>query len=502
MSNPTTPFSWQMPTSTDLVTDLPADFEVFGQAVASSMADLLGGTSGQILSKASNTDMDFTWIANDQGDITAVNVTSPITGGGSAGAVTVGIQDALTTQKGAVQLSDSTSTTSSILAATPTAVKSSYDLAAAAIPKSTVTTNGDTIYGTGSGTVTRLGIGSTGQVLTVAAGVPSWATASSGSAYVTGKNIVINGGMDIWQRGTSIACSATAYTADRWQGYRGVAGATVSRQTSSLSLAGIQYCARVQRDSGNTSTSTIWFSQAIETANSYQFANKTIVFSFYARAGANYSAASSALNVRVRWGTGTDQNPLGTWTGGGFTVSSTATLTTSWQRFTFTGTVDSTATQLATYVGFDGVGTAGAADYFEITGVQLEQASSVTDFSRAGATIQGELAACQRYYYRKVAPENFADMGLGFAISTTSARIEVTFPVYMRVQPNALEYSTLMLYDGSGTNVTVTSAGLSEVNNQSTRLTIGVASGLTQFRPYSLLANNSTSAYVGFSSEL
>ena len=61
MSNPTTPFSWQMPTATDLVTDLPADFEVFGQAVATSMGDLLGGTTGQVLSKTSGTDMDFTW---------------------------------------------------------------------------------------------------------------------------------------------------------------------------------------------------------------------------------------------------------------------------------------------------------------------------------------------------------------------------------------------------------------------------------------------------------
>jgi hypothetical protein len=180
MSNPTTPFSWQMPTATDLVTDLPADFEVFGQAVATSMADLLGGASGYILSKASATDMDFTWIANDQGDITGITATTPLTGGGSSGAITVGIQDALTTQKGAVQLSDSTSTTSSILAATPTAVKSAYDLAAAAIPKSTVTTNGDVIYATGSSAVTRLGIGSAGQVLTVAAGVPSWATAAGG----------------------------------------------------------------------------------------------------------------------------------------------------------------------------------------------------------------------------------------------------------------------------------------------------------------------------------
>jgi hypothetical protein len=50
MTNPTNPFNWQMPTASDLVTDLPADFEVFGQAVATSMADLLGGTTGQVLS--------------------------------------------------------------------------------------------------------------------------------------------------------------------------------------------------------------------------------------------------------------------------------------------------------------------------------------------------------------------------------------------------------------------------------------------------------------------
>jgi hypothetical protein len=54
-----------MPQSTDLVTDLPADFETFGQAVATSMADLLGGTTGQVLAKASNTDMDFSWVAQD-----------------------------------------------------------------------------------------------------------------------------------------------------------------------------------------------------------------------------------------------------------------------------------------------------------------------------------------------------------------------------------------------------------------------------------------------------
>jgi len=189
MSNPTTPFNWQMPTNTDLVTDLPADFEVFGQAVASSMADLLGGTTGQILSKATNADMDFTWIANDQGDITGITATSPLTGGGTSGAVTVGIQSASTTQSGAVQLSDSTSTTSSVLASTPTAVKAAKDAAdaaqttaTAAIPKSTVTTAGDVIYATGSSAVTRLGIGTAGQVLTVNGGgtAPAWAAPAGG----------------------------------------------------------------------------------------------------------------------------------------------------------------------------------------------------------------------------------------------------------------------------------------------------------------------------------
>jgi hypothetical protein len=62
MANPTTNFGWQMPTSVDLVTDLPADFEVFGQAVDTDFVDLLGGTTGQILSKTTDTDLDFTWV--------------------------------------------------------------------------------------------------------------------------------------------------------------------------------------------------------------------------------------------------------------------------------------------------------------------------------------------------------------------------------------------------------------------------------------------------------
>lgn len=65
MANPTTNFGWVMPTSTDLVTDLPADFAVFGQGVDTTLVDLKGGTTGQVLSKATNTDMDFTWTTTD-----------------------------------------------------------------------------------------------------------------------------------------------------------------------------------------------------------------------------------------------------------------------------------------------------------------------------------------------------------------------------------------------------------------------------------------------------
>ena len=181
MSNPTSNFGWQMPTNTDLVTNLPADFEVFGQAVDSDFADLKGGTSGQILSKNSNTDLDFVWVDNQVGDITSITATTPLTGGGTGGDVTVGIQASSTTQSGAVQLTDSTSSTSTTTAATPNSVKSAYDLANGAIAKTTLTTAGDIIYRNAT-VATRLPIGTAGQVLAVNSGAtaPEWIASPSG----------------------------------------------------------------------------------------------------------------------------------------------------------------------------------------------------------------------------------------------------------------------------------------------------------------------------------
>ena len=128
MSNPTTPFSWQMPTATDLVTDLPADFEVFGQAVATSMADLLGGTTGQILAKNSNTDMDFIWVANDQGDITAVTAGTGLSGGGTSGAVTVSIDTGVTADLTTAQTLTNKTLTAPVINLATNAQAASYTL--------------------------------------------------------------------------------------------------------------------------------------------------------------------------------------------------------------------------------------------------------------------------------------------------------------------------------------------------------------------------------------
>ena len=90
MATTTPNFSWPVPTSTDLVKDGATAIEALGDSIDASLVDLKGGTTGQVLSKTSNTDMDFTWVTDPGGDITAVTVTSPITGGGTSGSVAIG----------------------------------------------------------------------------------------------------------------------------------------------------------------------------------------------------------------------------------------------------------------------------------------------------------------------------------------------------------------------------------------------------------------------------
>jgi len=259
------------------------------------------------------------------------------------------------------------------------------------------------------------------------------------------RNGIINGGFDIWQRGTSIANTAsyTQYCTDRFQVNRGglATGATISRQSSGLT--GIQYAARVQRDSGNSNTGAIYFLTALETADSYRFAGQTVTISFYARAGSNYSSASSALGVRLDYGTGTDQSMGTGFTGQTAVVTQTATLTTSWQRFTYTGTVSATATEIGFYSFYTPVGTASTNDYYEITGIQLEVGNKATPFIRAAGNIQGELAMCQRYYQApSLTPSALMIYGGsssgGFAANAYS---HFVFPVQMRTTPTLTFYA-------------------------------------------------------------
>lgn len=164
MATTTPNFGWPVPTSTDLVKDGATAIEALGDGIDTSMVDLKGGTTGQILAKATNTDMDFAWIANDQGDLTAITAGTGISITSPTGPIpTVAIDSTVATLTGTQTLTNKTLTSPALT--TPTI--------------STLTTNGDTIYGTGSGAISRLGIGTTGQVLTVASGIPSWATPSS-----------------------------------------------------------------------------------------------------------------------------------------------------------------------------------------------------------------------------------------------------------------------------------------------------------------------------------
>jgi hypothetical protein len=329
-----------------------------------------------------------------------------------------------------------------------------------------------------------------------------------GAQYSGGKNRVLNSNFSVWQRGTTFtgafSTGTGTYTSDRWLAYVGAGSSTISRQTTSdtTNLPFIQYCSRVARDSGQTTTNTVYFANGFESVNSIPLAGKTVVLSFYARAGANYSSASNALLANVITGTGTDQNVISGLTGGVNAISQTATLTTTWQRFTYSATLATTATQVAVRFDRTPVGTAGANDYYEITGVQLEVANTASPYAPNGATYQAELAACQRYYYRQTANNNaYQNFGFGMVTnSTTSARIQISNPVTMRSVPSSIDYATLRTTDyGSGYAVSAVTFG--ETSFYTTWLTITMAAG-TAYRPVALGADNSTSGYIGISAEL
>jgi len=341
----------------------------------------------------------------------------------------------------------------------------------------------------------RLAVGNNGESLVADS------SASTGLRYqgsqAGGKNAVINGGMDIWQRGTSIAMTAAElFTADRWFVYRGglVTGGTISRQTSGVNFT--QYGLRLQRDSGNTSTQPLYLNSTLETQNSIGYAGQTMTFSFYAKAGANYSGG--ALLGRALYGTGTDQR-VTSFTGIAVAISVSATLTTSYQRFQGTATVNAAATEIGFDFGYTPTGTASTNDWVEITGVQFELGSIATTFQRAGGTLQGELAACQRYYQRKNSTGNGTIFGMGQCQNTTNAYYLIPTPVVFRTAPSVATSSVVGWTASTGT----AGGTIAAFNMSADAVTVGItgASGLVAGNA-SALAGTTSSAYIELSAEL
>jgi hypothetical protein len=233
----------------------------------------------------------------------------------------------------------------------------------------------------------------------------------------------------------------------------------------------------------------------MESANSTLLAGQTITFSFYAKR----TSGAGALDVRFYYPSAVDN--FASITQIGSTVVVSASPSSSWTRYSVTAAIGTNITAGLQIL----INNTGAATTF-ITGAQLELGNVATSFSRAGATIEGELAACQRYYWRWNASTQFATAGTGAAVSSTVACVTAYHPVPMRAIVSAIDgsaNSTFRLQDQvTGFTQTAASIETTQEDLYKTELNITVASGLTQYRFLRYGANNSTSAYLGFSAEL
>ena len=318
-----------------------------------------------------------------------------------------------------------------------------------------------------------------------------------------GKNKIINGDFGVWQRGTTFSSPASSsYLADRFYLTYNGSGATrsITQQTftpGTAPVAGYEgsYFLRYARTVAGTAATADRISQRIEDVRT--FAGQTMTVSFWAKV----DSGTSVLTVQA------SQN-FGSGGSGDVGVSSTVTLTTTWTRYSVSlaipsisgktiGTNSAVDVQLRTLVN--------TIQTFDFWGVQAEYGSSATPFQTAsGGSLQAELAMCQRYYYRQSQTVANAPFGSGMNASATGARIYVKYAQPLRVNPTAIEFSTLQISDFAtyGTDISGVTLSSGETGVDGGILTITGGSGFTTNQPSFLRGKTANTSYIAFSAEL
>jgi hypothetical protein len=285
----------------------------------------------------------------------------------------------------------------------------------------------------------------------------------------TRQNAIINGGFDVWQRGTSITpTSGYAYTADRWRTFSyGASTSTFSQQAFTPGTAPVagyegRFFARVLSTNSNAV-----FSHIIEDVRT--FAGQQVTLSFWAKS----ATAQTLTNVYISQSFGAGGSAAVD------TVVAAPTITTSWTRYTFTLTLPSVAGKTITSNSLLDLNIWGNVNNaLDIWGVQLEAGSVATPFVRAATTLQGELAACQRYYQRYTSVANNA-IFTGTMFSSTIFYGAFVFPK-MRVAPSSsVSAAAAFTIFGAGTSAVSTAAGLNTLSDVSAEVQISIGAPIT-----------------------
>ena len=345
-----------------------------------------------------------------------------------------------------------------------------------------LTTKGDLF--TFSTTEDRLPVGANGETL-VADSSTSTGLRWQG-AYTAGKNALLNGALDIWQRGTSFS-GTPIYTADRWLASFGNS-VTVSRSTD---VPNSNFLYSLQLSGSNFAT----ISQRIEGAIARQFVGRDVVISFWAK-----SSANTTLSVGFQAPGGLDNWFSASFLGGSGSVNTT----TTWQRFSFVIAASNLTSAAANGLSMFLNGPTTSQTY-NITGIQMEIGNVATPFQTATGTLAGELAACQRYYNRFTldGPFDFIN-SYGYTANTTTAFILIPFPVQMRAGTPALDFAgNLLVKDMTGGSFPITTPFFTANGTSGKNGNINaISSGMTGGRYAQIQGNNDATAYIGFSREL